>query len=150
MVCPHNSNLALLLYDTWPSCCYRSGLCHQMETFSTLLVLCEGNSPVTSGHHKGQWRRALMFSLICAWINGRVNNRDAGDLKRHRAHYDVTVMFLWLPRQHSCCVMCRILWRSCYESVSYLAKCSFHLIWITMEYHAWNVPWPQLFNCKIR
>ena len=35
---------------------------------------------------------ALMFSLICAWINGWVNNRQAGDLKRHRAHYDVTVM----------------------------------------------------------
>ena len=25
--------------------------------------------------HKGQWRGALMFSLICAWINGWVNNR---------------------------------------------------------------------------
>ena len=47
--------------------------------------------PVDSPH-KGQWRRALMFSLICAWTNGWVNNRDAGDLKRHRAHYDVNVM----------------------------------------------------------
>ena len=34
----------------------------------------------------------LMFSLICAWIHGWVNNRDAGDLRLHRAHYDVTVM----------------------------------------------------------
>ena len=42
--------------------------------------------------HKGQWRGALVFSLICAWINGWVNNRDAGYLRRHRAHYDVTVM----------------------------------------------------------
>ena len=42
--------------------------------------------------HKGQWRRALMFSLICAWTNGWANNRDAGDLRRHHAHYDVTVM----------------------------------------------------------
>ena len=33
-----------------------------------------------------------MFSLICAWINDWVNNRKAGDLRRHRAHYDVTVM----------------------------------------------------------
>ena len=39
--------------------------------------------------HKGQWRGALMFSVICAWINGWVNNREAGDLRRHRAHYDV-------------------------------------------------------------
>ena len=43
--------------------------------------------------HKGQWRGALMFSLICAWINGWVNNGKAGDLRRHRAHYDVTVMY---------------------------------------------------------
>ena len=42
--------------------------------------------------HKGQWRRTLMFSLILAWINGWVNNGEAGDLRRHHAHYDVTVM----------------------------------------------------------
>ena len=48
-------------------------------------------SPVNSPH-KGQWRGALMFSLICVWINGWVNNGEAGDLRRYRAHYDVTVM----------------------------------------------------------
>ena len=48
-------------------------------------------SPVNSPH-KGQWRGALLFSLICAWINGWVNNREAGVLRRHLAHYDVTVM----------------------------------------------------------
>ena len=48
-------------------------------------------SPVNSPH-KGQWRGAVMFSLICAWINGWVNNRETGDLRRHRAHYDITVM----------------------------------------------------------
>ena len=47
--------------------------------------------PVNSPH-KGQWREALMFSLICAWINGWVNNGEAGGLRCHRAHYDVTVM----------------------------------------------------------
>ena len=45
------------------------------------------NSPL-----KGQWRGALMFSLICARINGWVNNREAGDLRRHCTHYDVNVM----------------------------------------------------------
>ena len=49
-------------------------------------------SPVNSPH-KGQWRGALMFSLICARINGWVNNGEAGDLRRHRAHYDVIVMY---------------------------------------------------------
>ena len=42
--------------------------------------------------HKGQWRGALMLALICVWINGWVNNREAGDLRRHRAHYDVIVI----------------------------------------------------------
>ena len=49
-------------------------------------------SPVNSPH-KDQWSGALMFSLICAWINGWVNSREAGDLRRHRAHYDVTIIY---------------------------------------------------------
>ena len=48
-------------------------------------------SPVNSPH-KGQWRGALKFSLIRARINGWVNNREAGDLRRHQAHCDVIVM----------------------------------------------------------
>ena len=50
-------------------------------------------SPVNSPH-KGQWRGALMFSLICVWINDQVNNREAGDLRRYRGHYDVIVMII--------------------------------------------------------
>ena len=66
---------------------------HQMVTFSTLLAICAGNSPVpVNSPHKSQWRGALMFSLICVWITGWVNKREAGDLRRYRAHYDVTVM----------------------------------------------------------
>ena len=42
-----------------------------METFSALLAICAGNSP---------------------GINGWVNKDEAGDLRRHRAHYDVIVM----------------------------------------------------------
>ena len=42
--------------------------------------------------HKDQWRGAFIFSLICSWINGWVNNSEAGDLRGHCAHYDVTVM----------------------------------------------------------
>ena len=44
--------------------------------------------------HNGQWCRALMFSLICAWIKCWVNNREAWDLRRYGDHYDATVMFL--------------------------------------------------------
>ena len=70
---------------------------HQMETFSALLAIFAVNSPVpVNSPHKGQWRGALMFSLICVWIKDWVNNREAGDLRRYRAHYDVIVMFLRL------------------------------------------------------
>ena len=66
---------------------------HQIETFSALLAFLPGihRSPVNSPH-KSQWCGDLMFSLICAWIKGWVNYREAGDLRHHRAHYDVTVM----------------------------------------------------------
>ena len=53
--------------------------------------------PPVNSPHRGQWREAFKFSLICASINGWVNNRQAGDLRRHRAHYDVTVMITWTP-----------------------------------------------------
>ena len=67
---------------------------HQMETFSALLAICAGNSPLTGDSpHKGQWRGAFVFSFICAWINGWVNNVEAGDLRRHLAHYDVIAMY---------------------------------------------------------
>ena len=67
---------------------------HQMETFSALLAICAGNSPVT-GEFPSQrpvTRSFDVFFFICAWINGCVNNREAGDLRRYRTHYDVTVM----------------------------------------------------------
>ena len=62
-----------------------------------------GNSPVTGEFppqpHKGQWRGTLMFSLISAWANGWVKNWDAGDLRRHRAHYGVTLVIADIRRQ---------------------------------------------------
>ena len=58
-----------------------------------LFVRGVNRSPVNSPN-KGQWRGAVMFPLIWARINGWVNNRKAGDLRRRRAHYDVTVMHI--------------------------------------------------------
>ena len=73
--------------------CTSSWRRHQMETFVALLALCAENSPVpVISPHKDQWRGALIFSWICAWINDWVNNRKAGDLRRHRGHYDIDVM----------------------------------------------------------
>ena len=59
---------------------------HQMETFPALLLAICG--PVNSLYKGG----ALMYSLICAWIYGWVNNREVGELRRYCAHYDVTLM----------------------------------------------------------
>ena len=84
---------------------------HGMDMLFALLSLCHDDvikwkhfprnwtfvrgihrSPVNSPH-KGQWRGALMFTLICTRINGGVNNGEAGDLRRYRPHYDVIVMW---------------------------------------------------------
>ena len=70
------------------------------------------NSP-----HKGQWRRAIMFSLTCVWINGWVNNREAGDWRRHRAHYDVIVVTLLEFRKGIC------EFKS--TTIYYILECSF-------------------------
>ena len=63
-----------------------------VDLFRVTGILC---GEFTSSH-TGQWRGALMFSLICAWTNGWVNNRNADDLRRHRAHNDVIVMTLYV------------------------------------------------------
>ena len=63
---------------------------HQMETFSALLALCAGNSPVPV-NSRTKASDAELWSFLC-WINGWVNNREAGDLRRNRTHYDVNVM----------------------------------------------------------
>ena len=64
-----------------------------METFSALLALCEGNSPVTSEFPS---QRPVMRSFdvffdlrLNKWLR---NYRDAGDLRRHGAHFEVTGM----------------------------------------------------------
>ena len=64
-------------------------------------------SPVNSPQ-KGQWRGPLMFSLICAWIDGWVNNGEAGDLRRYRAYYDVIVM-IWSKPNGRCSYLSGLL-----------------------------------------
>ena len=71
-------------------------------------------SPVNSPH-KGQWRGALIFSLICVWINDWVNSRETGDLRRYRVHYDVIVM--WWELCDSC-------WGKCFNKVKLRLLCT--------------------------
>ena len=115
--------------------------CHQMETFSAYWPFLRGihRSSVNSPH-KGPWRGALMFSLICAWINGLVNNGEAGDLRYHRAHYDVTVIlrvyvFLGESCVHrSVCVFTCKLYRVFMRVVLY--SCVLYCILLFL--HLWN------------
>ena len=77
-------------------------------------------SPVNSPQ-KGQWRGALMVSLICAWISGWVSNREAGDLWRHCAHYNVTVMQWWEDMDES--------WNTCWET-----RCGIHYFRVSQKF----------------
>ena len=77
---------------------YRPSILYMMTSSNG--KICRVTGPLWgefSGHRwipltNGQWRGALVFSLICAWADGWANHRHAGDLRRHRAHFDVTVM----------------------------------------------------------
>ena len=82
-----------------------------------MMTSSNGNIFRVTGHlcgeftdHKGQWRGVLMFSSICAWINDWVNNREAVDLRRHHAHYHVTVR-----KTRQMCLVCFV----CYAYVLY-------------------------------
>ena len=81
--------------------------CRQMETFSALLALCEGNPPVTGGFPSQ--RPVMMWSfdvfLSCTWTNGWTNNQDSGDVRSHQAHYGATVMVSKFDKEssNSCC-----------------------------------------------
>ena len=69
-----------------------------METFSVLLAICAGNSSVPGEFAQRPVTRS--FDVICEWINGWVNSREAGDLRRHRGHHDVSVMDSLFRNKH--------------------------------------------------
>ena len=71
-----------------------------METFSALLAICAGNSPVP-GEFPAQRPITRSFDVffdlrLNKRLNNNINNRQAGDLRRYLAHYDVTLMYLEL------------------------------------------------------
>ena len=81
-------------------------VCHRFSDVTNLYTMTSSNENIFRvtgplcgefiGHRKipqqRQVTRSLDVSLICVWTNGGVNNRDASDLRRHHAHYGVTVM----------------------------------------------------------
>ena len=113
------------IHEDWMSCVTHEDDTwwrHQMETFSALLPICAIHRSPVNSPHKGQWRGALMFSLICARINGWVNNSEAGDLRRHCAHYDVIVMSRKLVDEHDLRSWNRISFFICWYCYFYI-KC---------------------------
>ena len=68
--------------------CNETWWCLQMETYSALLALCEGNPLVIGGFPSQRLVTWRFFSLICAGVNVWAN----WYLRRHYARYDVTVM----------------------------------------------------------
>ena len=85
-------------------------------------------SPVNSPH-KGQWRGALMFSLICVWINVWVNNGEAADLRCHRPHYNVIIMIFILITVSQWVTFCM---KGC--TYSYIMPTSYYI-----SKHMWNI-----------
>ena len=86
-ICRSHYNVVHVLFDT-----LLSTTNHMVER---RYVYTHKNPTVIDGlPSQSQWRGALMFSLICAWTNGWTNTRNVGDLRCHRAHYDVTVMII--------------------------------------------------------
>ena len=76
-----------------------------MGRLQTIITSSSGNIFRVTGHLCGEFTghrwiprtkasdaELWIFSLICAWISDWVNNSATGDLRRHRAYYDVTVM----------------------------------------------------------
>ena len=73
----------------------------QMETFSALLALCAGNSPVT-GEFPSQRPVTRSFDVFFDLRLSWVNNREAGDLRHHRAHYYAILMKI---ESHDCSLL---------------------------------------------
>ena len=103
-----------------------------------MMTSSNGNIFRVTGHlcgeftgHKGQWRGALMFSLICVWINGWVNNREAGDFRRYHAHCDVQ-----LTNAQCHMVPISTLWYRASWTIQ--LQCTFETIQegITVSYHS--------------
>ena len=93
----HSNNESLIsLYHTlvhpYFSYCLHHDDVIKWKHFSRYWPFVRGDRWPVNSPHECHRRGAVMLSLICAWTNGWVNNGDVGDLRRHRAHYALTVM----------------------------------------------------------
>ena len=124
--------------------CASSWWRHQMNNFPRYWPFVRGihRSPVNSPH-KGQWRGTLMFSLTYAWIRGWVNYREAGDLRRHQAHYDLIVMISH-PSVNSNKIYCPETLNSG-QNRQFFVPCDLEIWWMTLK----NNRAPPLYYIKL-
>ena len=92
-------------------------------------------SPVDSPH-KGQWR-SFDVSLVCTWANSWVNNRETGDLRRHQADYDVTIMKIQML----------VDWTS--DTLLYLIDNHFKLLHVSYMIRVSNLPCVIFFKQRL-
>ena len=123
---------------------------HQMEAFSALLAICAGNSPLTSVF-PAQRPAARSFDIffICAWINGWVNNQEAGELRLHRSHCDVIVMKIQ-DLGLNCSIACRSImvgvdttWPSKWK-LGLISRYQYHIAVIKKELLDYRYLWLSL------
>ena len=114
-----------------------------MEAFCASLAFLWGihRSPVNYPH-KGQWCGALMFS----WINAWVNNREVGDLRRHRGHYDVIVMLVLL-HSRPIYITQEFLWQSPWASNEWDG---ITLLWLVQLQCIDRWEFPPFFKCHLQ
>ena len=95
-----------------------------METFSALLARCAGNSLVSVEFHSQSPVTRSFDVFFDLSLNKRLGkNREAGDLRRHRAHYDVTAM---------AASMCDMTVSTAFRNTTHLCRLTDIFVWITM------------------
>ena len=115
------------------------------STFRLTLIRHRFNTKV-SVTGEGQWRRALMFSLICTRINGSVNNGEAGVLRHHHAHYDVTVMDMGSHLRIKIFISAAIFFRIWCNIIIFWAMLSWNLsVWYWSSTHTLSHLWGPFY-----
>ena len=98
---------------------FSAATARRVECLMSMMTSSNGNILRITGHLCGEFTgprwiprpKASDTELWCfLWsaleINGWVHNGEAGDLRRHRAHYDVTVMSAWHIHVHDDVIKC--------------------------------------------
>ena len=136
--------------------------CHQMETFLCYWPFVLGiHWSLVNSLQKGQWHRALMFSLIYAWKDGHTNSRDTGDFRYHSTHYDINLMLYDLFDDNEWCHLAMKRWYAwlilwlCPDNERWFFNLMLSLIsWVHSQNEPWSLEseelWKKRYQCDQR